>query len=41
MSGITFTDSNATVPEDGDPVTLIKDLKLKGLALKAEFPKKA
>ncbi|MEV0986447.1 PhnA domain-containing protein [Streptomyces sp. NPDC049949] len=41
MSDITFTDSDGTVLEDGDSVTLIKDLKVKGLALKAEFPRKA
>ncbi|WP_405833313.1 alkylphosphonate utilization protein [Streptomyces sp. NBC_00105] len=30
MSDITFKDSNGTVLEDGDSVTLTKDLKVKG-----------
>ncbi|AQT70901.1 MULTISPECIES: alkylphosphonate utilization protein [Streptomyces] len=30
MSGIIFKDSHGTVLEDGDSVTLIKDLKVKG-----------
>ena len=34
-------DSNGTILNDGDSVTLIKDLKVKGLVLKTEFLKKA
>ncbi|WP_030848120.1 alkylphosphonate utilization protein [Streptomyces sp. NRRL F-4474] len=30
MSGIIFKDSHGTLLEDGDSVTLIKDLKVKG-----------
>ncbi|WP_327130248.1 PhnA domain-containing protein [Streptomyces sp. NBC_01343] len=41
MSDITLTDSNGTVLEDGDSVTLLKDLKVKGPVLKTEFLKKA
>ncbi|MFD8634301.1 PhnA domain-containing protein [Streptomyces sp. NPDC059533] len=41
MSDIIFKDSNGTVAQDGDPVTLTKDLKVKGLVLKTEFLKKA
>jgi uncharacterized Zn ribbon protein len=34
-------DSNGTILADGDSVTLIKDLKVKGLVLRTEFLKKA
>ena len=40
MSEIT-KDSNGTQLNDGDAVTLIKDLKVKGLVLRTEFLKKA
>ncbi|WP_405981967.1 PhnA domain-containing protein [Streptomyces sp. NBC_00158] len=41
MSDIIFKDSNGTVLETGDSVTLTKDLKVKGLVLRTEFLKKA
>lgn len=34
-------DSNGTNLADDDSGTLIRDLKVKGLALRIEFPKKA
>jgi len=34
-------DGNGTILADGDNVTLIKDLKVKGLVLRTEFVKKA
>ena len=38
---IIVKDSNGTILNDGDLVTLIKDLKVKGLVLKTCFLKKA
>ncbi|MEV0412900.1 PhnA domain-containing protein [Streptomyces sp. NPDC050448] len=41
MSDIIVKDSDGTPLRDGDSVTLIEDLKVKRLALKTEFLKKA
>ncbi|MEU2432641.1 PhnA domain-containing protein [Streptomyces sp. NPDC007861] len=41
MSDVAVKDSNGTVLQDGDSVTLTKDLKVKGLVLKTQFLKKA
>ena len=38
---VVVKDSNGAVLKDGDSVTLIKDLKVKGLVLKTQFLKKA
>jgi protein PhnA len=41
MSAAITKDSNGNQLADGDSVTVIKDLKVKGLVLKTEFLKKA